>query len=365
MYFLASGSQKISIVRILPWLHFAGALLVVVLNALFSAVHSTLGQEISAGESPGFAWIGANLTTGMGFGLVYLILVCWIQLRQLRQPDSKAKGLLSFLVCLQVAGIAANALMLFLRQTEFLPLVYTILLLSSLIQGVIAFRRPGLPDCDHPSLSLQQPAVNVSLFLALLFIVGAAISVLDPSWHRMAGQVLLDTNFESQLKSVFPPILSGITSVWLGIGMLVILIVISRLNYKTYVNQDVKGILFFLMFFSLVTVFTTFLCLTLFYAISWQINNLDLISTVWQLCLFFSVSGAMFFSRVFFKNYTAYPPTSTEQSGRYCFTDLRCGHSVSADMVFDGSTKSKNRLDVAFNSFPRCMGIHWICGVIR
>ena len=79
--------MKIRIDRILPWLHFSGALLVVVLSALFSAVYSTLGQEISAGESPGFAWLRATITTGMGFGLVYLILVCWIQLRQMRQSS--------------------------------------------------------------------------------------------------------------------------------------------------------------------------------------------------------------------------------------------------------------------------------------
>ena len=129
--------MKIRIDRILPWLHFTGALLVVVLSALFSAVYSTLGQEISAGESPGFAWIRANITTGMGFGLVYLILVCWIQLRQMRQSSFADRRLLPFLVCLQVLGVAANALMLFSRQTDFLPLVCTVLLISSLIQGFL------------------------------------------------------------------------------------------------------------------------------------------------------------------------------------------------------------------------------------
>jgi len=36
--------------RILTWLHFSGAIFAVVLTALFSAVHSPLGQEISSGD---------------------------------------------------------------------------------------------------------------------------------------------------------------------------------------------------------------------------------------------------------------------------------------------------------------------------
>jgi hypothetical protein len=54
MSFIPSDGKRASISWILPWLHFLAALVVVVLNALFSAVHSPLGHEISAGESPGF-----------------------------------------------------------------------------------------------------------------------------------------------------------------------------------------------------------------------------------------------------------------------------------------------------------------------
>ena len=76
-----SDSERIRSYRILPWLYFLGALLVVFLNAAFSAVHSPLGQAISTGESPGFAWLRTNITTCIGFGLVYVVVVCWLQLR--------------------------------------------------------------------------------------------------------------------------------------------------------------------------------------------------------------------------------------------------------------------------------------------
>jgi hypothetical protein len=70
MFSLPSNSDKAKYYHILPWLHFSAALLVIVFNALFSAVHSPLGQEISAGESPGFAWIRANIDICMGLGLI-------------------------------------------------------------------------------------------------------------------------------------------------------------------------------------------------------------------------------------------------------------------------------------------------------
>ena len=301
MSFRPSDGEKLRIYRILPWLHFSGALLVVVFNALFAAVHSPLGQEISAGESPGFSWIQANITTCAGFGLVYLVLVCWIQLRQMRQSSFGDNKLLPFLVCLQILGVAAIALMLFFNRTDLLPLVNAVLLISILIQGVIAFRCLGSPDFDPPAVMLQKPAANASLFFILLFIVGAVISFLDPSRHRLADQILLDSNFESHLASVFPSILSGIISVWLGVGMLIIITGLSRLLNKFYEIQDFKWIIFFLIFFSLVAVFTAFLFLTLFYAVSWQINSLHLKSTVGQLIIFLSVSGGILFSRVFYR----------------------------------------------------------------
>jgi hypothetical protein len=214
-------SEKLRSSRILPWLYFLGALLVVFLNAAFSAVHSPLGQEISAGESPGFAWLRTNITTCSGFGLVYVVVVCWLQLRQIRQSSFGDSRLVSVLVCLQFLSVAVIALLLFFRQTSLLSLFYAVLLISFLIQGVIAYRRLGFAKVERQSLISKQPGLNAGLFLMLLFILGAAISLLDPSWHRMEDQILLDSNFESDLRYVFPAVLSGITTAWIGIGMLV------------------------------------------------------------------------------------------------------------------------------------------------
>ncbi|MGD8659271.1 MAG: hypothetical protein PVH37_05030, partial [Desulfobacterales bacterium] len=296
-----SDSERIRRCRILPWLYFLGAMLVVFLNAAFSAVHSPLGQAISTGESPGFAWLRTNITTCIGFGLVYVVVVCWFQLRRMRQTSFGDSRWVALMLCLQLFSVAAIALLLFFRQTGWLSLFYTVLLISSLVQGVIAMRRRGFADVDHQSMITYSSAGTASLFLMLLFIFGAVISLLDPSWHRMEDQILLDSKFESHLRYVFPAILSGITNLWLGIGMLIMIIGLSHLRYKLHEFKCFNISISFTIFFLLVAAYTAFLFLTLFYAISWQIHNLYLISTVWQLIIFLSVAGGALCSGVFYR----------------------------------------------------------------
>jgi len=285
---------------IMPWLHILGAALVVVVTGLFAAVHSPLGLEISAGESPGFAWIRANIMPAMGVVLVYLILVCRLQINQVR-PSSPYFRILPWLVCIEVAAIATIAILLFSQRTGFLPLVLTVLLVSILFQGLLSFLRPGRSEIDPESTAFPTPTANAGIFLVLLFVMGAAISFLDPSWRRLSDQVLLDSEIEYNLRHLFPPVLSGVTSVWFGIGMLVILLGFGRIQPRINERQNGYRIFYFVTFFSLVAAFAALLLVTLYYAIVWQINSLHLKTTVWQLFIFFSVSGGILFSTVFFR----------------------------------------------------------------
>ena len=271
----------------------------VVFSALFSAVHSPLGQEISAGESPGFAWIRANITTCMGFSLVYLILVIWLQLRQMQRYNLTTR-LLPLLLCLELPSIAVIALLLFSQHIKFLPLVQFVLLISLLLQGVFALSFRRVTRIDQQTALFKKSEANAGLFLILLFVFGAAITFLQPSRHRLADPIVMDTDFESLLGHVFPSILSGMTGVWLGIAMLIIIVAINRLFFKLFVNKDF-WMKHFLIFFCLVVSFTGFLFITLYYAIPWQIDNLHLKSTVWQLLVFLSVSGAILFSNTFYR----------------------------------------------------------------
>ena len=307
-----SRSKSSKIFWLLPGLHILGAALVVVSTGLFSAVHSPLGQWISAGESPGFAWIGVNINSLMGFVLVYSVFVCWLQINRAR-PSRPSYSLLTFLICAEVVGIALVALLLFLQRTNLLPLILSVLLAVLLLQALIGLWRSDIIGTDRSLVLSPNYSANTGLFLVILFAMGAAISFLDPSWRRLSDQVLLDSDWESKLRYLYPPVLSGVATVWFGIAMMLIILGLRWLQAKINDRQGVYRGCNFLTFFSLVTAFTAFLLVTLYYAIPWQINNLNLNYFVWQLLIFFSIAGGILFSAVF-RKIAPHIPESQERS---------------------------------------------------
>ena len=205
--------------RLLPWLHCSGVLVVVVCNALFSAIHSPLGREISAGESPGFAWIRDNILICMGIGLTVLFGVGWIQIRHLRQFSNTAKRWLLFSIFLEVLASGAIGISILFGQTAYLTPVSTVLMLTLLIQAMITFRYAGNCLIDQHSLNFGQYSEHSGLFLCLLFLIGAFVALIEPSWHRLADQVVLDSTWDVHLRYIYPALLSGAINLWIGIGM--------------------------------------------------------------------------------------------------------------------------------------------------
>ncbi len=234
----------------------------------------------------------------MGFVLVYLVFVCWLQITR-KRPSHPSSNLLTFLICAEVVGIALVALLLFLQQTAFLPLVLSVLLAAILLQALIGLWRSDIVEADRPSVLSPNYSTNTGLFLVLLFVIGAAISVLDPSWRRLSDQVFLDSDWEYILRYLYPPVLSGVATVWFGIGMMAIILGLRRLQFGISDQQGIYRVFNFLSFFSLAGAFTAFLFVTVYSAIPWQINNLHLKYTIWQLFFFFSIAGGMLFSGVF------------------------------------------------------------------
>jgi hypothetical protein len=285
--------------NILPWLHFLGAVTAVVLHALYSAVHSDLGYEISAGESPGFAWIRAHVNTGMGFELVYLIAVCRLQLRQLQHLSTNYARLLKASVGLELLCIAAIGPSMYYHLLGFLPLIQTGLLLSILIQGLLAFWDSGLLEFDWKSEIFQRPEKIAGGFLFLLFLTGAALALLDPSAQRMTEHIHLDSEFEYRLMWIFPPILAGITSLWFGTGMLIILFLFHRFVPKIGQRPNSIRIIPSLLFIPLVALITAILCGSLLNAINWEIGKLNLKPVVIQLFLLSSIGGGVLLAAVF------------------------------------------------------------------
>lgn len=298
----ASKNEHPTLIKIIPWLHFGGALITVVLYALFSAVHSELGGEISVGESPGFAWVRANINGCIWLGLVYLILVGWLQHRQMKHYSSaRYIRLLQIFVRLEILSIAASALVFYSQRIDFLPIVHSVLLVAILSQGVLTFWGYGIIHVDFTGVGFQKSETNAALFLILLFLLGAAIGYLEPSWRRLTDQVALDSDFEYLLRYVYPSILSGITNVWFGIGMLVIISVLSYLRSKFGNRQGLNTLFYFLTFFSVLAFFGAIFFGTLFYAISWQISRLHQQFTVLLLFFLLSIGGSVLSTAALFR----------------------------------------------------------------
>jgi hypothetical protein len=285
--------------KILPWLHLLGAIAIVTLQALYSAVHSELGREISVGESPGFAWIRANIHIGMALGVIYLIAVCRLQIIGLTQVTAACARLLKVLVGLEVLSIAATAMLMFYQRVDILPPLQTGLLISVLIQGFITFWNAERPEFDGCPELFQTPERGAGRFLIFLFLSGAVIALLDPSSQRMADQIFLDSEFEHRLRLLFPPILAAVTSLWFGTGMLVILFCFSHGLPKIMQKQKSITVKSCLLFISLAAFFMAILFGSLLAAINWEISRLNLRYTVLQLFLLLSIGGGILLAAVF------------------------------------------------------------------
>jgi len=297
LFYAKNPSPKFS--QLLPWLHFFGALLVFVLISLFTAIHSELGNEISAGESPGFAWISANIIKLLWMGLAYLVFAFWVQHRENRLTSSHFFRVITVLFGIEFLSIALIAVALFYAWYVFLPTFTTVLLASILLQGVVALNNNKSPRLEPCITLLKKPERNIGLFLAFLFFFGALLVFIDPSWNRLNDSVVPDTGFEHFLGFVLPLIFSGITSLWFGIGLVVILIGSRILRSKLFRKPIFNGLSLLFPFFFLVTGFAVILLGTLFHAIEWKVSGLHLKPALLQLIILTGVCGSALLSTVF------------------------------------------------------------------
>ena len=285
--------------RLLPWFHFFGAILVFVLISLFTAINSELGNEISAGESPGFAWISANIIKFLWMGLAYLLIVFRYQHRQSRLTSWHFSRVSTVLSGIEFLSIAMIAVALFYAWDGLLPTVTTVLLTSILLQGVVALNHNKFPGIEPCITLLKKPERNIGLFLVFLFFFGALLVFLDPTWNRLPDGVLPDSDFEHFLGFLLPPIFSGITSLWFGIGLVAILIGSRAIRSKLLRKPKFNGLSLLFPFFFLVTGFTVILIGTLFHAIQWKVSGLHLKPALLQLIILIGTCGSALLSVVF------------------------------------------------------------------
>jgi glucan phosphoethanolaminetransferase (alkaline phosphatase superfamily) len=279
--------------KTLPWLHFTGACLIFVLLYLFTAIHSQLGQEISAGESPGFAWLGIHIFGFMGLAGAYLILVGGLQHAWVRLNHNQYAGALKIPVRIQFLCVGLLAPAVFNDWRNLIPALTFLLLASILMQGYAVLWYQQFNNRDDPC-RLRQRESHPLLFLVLLFFLNVVVAQLDPSWYRLKEYMYLNSSVEVVLRKLIPAVFAGTTGLWFGIVTLAIIALTAFLQTKLDQKASLKGLSFFLPFFLLSGFYTVITLSALTYAIEWQVNTLGLRPAVFSMAFVLSaVSGAL------------------------------------------------------------------------
>jgi len=284
--------------KTLPWLHFSGACLVFVLIYLFKAIHSQLGHEISAGESPGFAWLGEYIFIFMGLAVGYLIVVGGLQREWIRSNYNHYAAALKIPVLIQFLSVGLLTLAVFNGWNNIISAVGFFLLASMLMQGYAALWYQQFKNSDAPH-RLRQKEPHALLFLVLLFGLNVMIAQLDPSWHRLNQYIHLNSRAEIVLQKLIPAIFAGTTGLWFGIVTLAIMALSAFFQAKLDQKSSLKGVSFFLPFFLLAGFFTIITLSALTYAIEWQVNKLGLRSAVFALALLLCASSGALLSNAY------------------------------------------------------------------
>jgi hypothetical protein len=284
--------------KTLPWLHFAGACLVFVLVYLFTAIHSQLGHEISAGESPGFAWLGQHIFIFMGLAVCYLIAVGGLQRDWMRSNCSHIAAVLKIPLSIQFLSVGILALAVFNGWSRIISTVGFLLLASILMQGyaVLWYQNSKKSDGLHP---LRQRDPHVFLFLVLLFGLNVIIAQLDPSWYRLNQYIHLNSRAEIVLRKLIPAVFAGTTGLWFGIVSLAIMALSAFFQAKLDQKAALKGLSHFLPFLLLSGFYTVITLSALTYAIEWQVNKLGLRTAVFALALLLCATGGALLSNAY------------------------------------------------------------------
>ncbi len=276
----------------LPWLHFCGTCFFFVLFYFFAAFHSQLGQEISAGESPGFAFLGENLMTFMSLAAGYLIAIAGFQSLWLRSCAIPQATAIKVTAGFQFIGIGVLALAVLSGWNQFANVTAILVLASILVQGYLALWIHRLREKDIP-YRFDQRETQVLLFLVFIFLVNALVAQMDPSWHRLKEFIHLNSSMALFLQKLVAALFAGVTGLWFGIATMAILALSAWLRIRFESQYALKGILFFLPFILLCGFYAAITLSALTVAIEWQVSKLNLRPAVFALAVLLSaVSGA-------------------------------------------------------------------------
>jgi len=268
-----------------PWPTFAGALLLVVLVALYSASHSELGSQISSGESPFFSWLHMHLPELLWLGFSYVALEQLFQFCRARSSSSilflaqktlTAGALFSLFVLLLALCRSLNALVAW---------GHLLLQLSLMLQVLLALVAEDLAGPNGASGIFAGLRKGFLPFFVFLFLIAAIVGYLDPSWQRLQDQIRLVTVMETALWYILPPLLSGVSSCWLGVAILVVVSVFAGLWKRTTAEPVSRSLVSLLPFVAISCLYVGLFFWALVSAINWQLTRLGLVSSIVPLFL--------------------------------------------------------------------------------
>lgn len=297
----------------LSWLHFTGAVLTFLLFYFFTAIHSQLGHEISAGESPGFAWLGKHISIFMALAVGYLIFVGWLQHLWTRARVGNYIRTLKIAAFIQFVSIGILALAVYHGWNNLKSAVPFILLASILLQAYANFWCQQFQN-KSDTYRLQQNETHPLLFLILLLFLNVIIAQLDPSWQRLKDHIHPQSGIEIILQKIIPPVFAGTTGLWFGIVTLALLALSALLQTKFKSQSSIKSISFFLPFFLLCGFFTAIFLTALTYAVEWQVHKLGLEPAIFALALMVCGCGGALFSIAYVRILDYLPRTPKQSS---------------------------------------------------
>ncbi len=284
---------------ILPWLNLFGAVLGFVLISLFAAIHSDLAKEISTGESPAFSWARTSMPVFLLIGLAFFSAVFWVQRLELRRdglPYRRATTIMMWAETVAVAVLATGFLRWWAGGVFWGHVLFQV---SILAQALLTLWRSKRTELHHAIAQLSLPERQPFLFLFFLFFLGGMTAYFDPSWNRMEGYIHLDTGSEILLSRVLPPVLSGITALWFGIGTLAILTGFRVLTARGIRQHGDGSVFFFLPFFSISGLYSVIWLESLIYATEWELKGLHLKAAIIPLFILLCGGGGLLLSAAF------------------------------------------------------------------
>ncbi|HEV8673074.1 MAG TPA: sulfatase-like hydrolase/transferase [Methylomirabilota bacterium] len=281
---------------LVPWFSLAGAGLVFVLVGLYKAIHSEAGGPLTTGESPAFAWLRAWIDPLLGAALSYLMGVAALQYVAVRRlgPALTAAGQLLVIVAgLEAAATGTLLFGLWLDWSTAVSWSLFALETALLVQATITLtatdgiRRPGLLG------PLDLPGGGTNRVIGLVFLLGALTGYLDPSRQAMAAYVHLDSQVGRILMQLMPALLAGMTTLWFGLATSAVLgagaAAWRRLDRPT-AWRPLVGVL---PFAALAAACASIFVASIFYALEWELERLDLKGVIPSLLVLLAGGGGM------------------------------------------------------------------------